>query len=248
MTLPPWLAFGPHWLLPAMEIGLLGALVASSPGRLERRSAALRAGGLTLAGLLSLTNATFAILLVGDLARGGGTRSAAALLLAGGALWTANVLIFALWYWELDRGGPAPRRADLPRLRVPADAAARPGPAGLEAGLHRLPVPVVHERHFLLGQRRGAADPLGEAHDDAPVGHLGGSHRPCHRPRGQHPRLTDGTYIEWSSRFDCDEADEDKTVAQIRDGVLVPGLKVLGQRFGPGIRDAARSDAVSSGA
>ena len=83
--------------------------MASSPGRLERRSAALRAGGLALAGLLSLTNATFAVLLVGDLARGGGTRSAAALLLAGGALWTANVLIFALWYWELDRGGPADR-------------------------------------------------------------------------------------------------------------------------------------------
>jgi hypothetical protein len=60
MTLPPWLAFGPHWLLPALEIGLLSALVASGPGRLERRSAALRAGGLVLAGLLSLTNATFA--------------------------------------------------------------------------------------------------------------------------------------------------------------------------------------------
>ena len=94
MTLPPWLAFGPHWLLPALEIGLLGALVASSPGRLERRSAALRAGGLALAGLLSLTNAIFAILLVTDLARGASTRSAVALLLAGGALWTANVLIF----------------------------------------------------------------------------------------------------------------------------------------------------------
>ena len=26
-----------------------------------------------------------------------------------GALWTANVLIFALWYWELDRGGPVAR-------------------------------------------------------------------------------------------------------------------------------------------
>jgi uncharacterized membrane protein len=83
--------------------------VASSPGRLERRSAALRAGGLALTGLLSLTNVAFAVLLVDDLARGGGTRSAAALLLAGGALWTANVLIFALWYWELDRGGPADR-------------------------------------------------------------------------------------------------------------------------------------------
>jgi hypothetical protein len=109
MTLPSWLSFGPHWLLPALEIALLGALIASSPGRLERRSAALRAGGLALAGLLSLTNAALAVLLVNDLARGGGTRSAAALLLAGGALWAANVLIFALWYWELDRGGPADR-------------------------------------------------------------------------------------------------------------------------------------------
>jgi hypothetical protein len=40
------------------------------------------------------------------------------------------------------------------------------------------------------------------------------------------------TYVEWSSRFDCDEADEDKTTGQIRDGVLVPGLRALGERFG----------------
>ena len=109
MTLPRWLAFGPRWLLPALETGLLSALIASSPGRLERRSAALRAGGLALCSLLSLTNATFAVLLVSDLARGDATRSAGALLMAGGSLWAANVLIFALWYWELDRGGPADR-------------------------------------------------------------------------------------------------------------------------------------------
>ena len=35
--------------------------------------------------------------------------SAGALLLAGGSIWAVNVLIFALWYWELDRGGPADR-------------------------------------------------------------------------------------------------------------------------------------------
>jgi len=45
--------------------------------------------------------------------------------------------------------------------------------------------------------------------------------------------LSNQTHVEWSSRFDCDEADENKTVAQIRDGVLVPGLKALVQRFGP---------------
>ena len=44
--------------------------------------------------------------------------------------------------------------------------------------------------------------------------------------------LTDQTYVEWSSRFDCDEADEYKVTAAVRDGVLVPGLKALEQRFG----------------
>ena len=109
MALPGWLSLRPHWLLPALEVGLLCALVISAPGRLERRSAALRAGGLALAGLLSLANASSAALLVGELARGSRAESAGALLLAGGSLWAANVLIFALWYWELDRGGPADR-------------------------------------------------------------------------------------------------------------------------------------------
>jgi hypothetical protein len=109
MALPGWLSLRPHWLLPALELSLLCALVISNPGRLERRSAALRAGGLALAGLLSLANAISAALLVGRLARGFRAESAGALLLAGGSLWAANVLIFALWYWELDRGGPADR-------------------------------------------------------------------------------------------------------------------------------------------
>src|SRR5690348_8241020 len=37
--------------------------------------------------------------------------------------------------------------------------------------------------------------------------------------------IGNGAYVEWSSRFDCDEPDEDKTTAQVRDGVLVPGLR-----------------------
>jgi hypothetical protein len=44
--------------------------------------------------------------------------------------------------------------------------------------------------------------------------------------------VTGHTYVEWSSRFDCDEADEDKVLTQVRDGVLVPGLRALEQRFG----------------
>ena len=109
MAAPRWLSVGPRWLLPAVELGLLGALLASGPGRLEHRSAALRAGGLGLAGVLSLANATSAAMLVRDLAERQPARTAAALLLAAGSIWAANVIIFALWYWELDRGGPADR-------------------------------------------------------------------------------------------------------------------------------------------
>jgi hypothetical protein len=31
------------------------------------------------------------------------------LILAGVVLWVTNVLLFGLWYWELDRGGPVDR-------------------------------------------------------------------------------------------------------------------------------------------
>ena len=44
--------------------------------------------------------------------------------------------------------------------------------------------------------------------------------------------MGNGTYIEWSSRFDCDQQDEGKTAAQVHDGVLVPGLRALEERFG----------------
>ena len=31
------------------------------------------------------------------------------LVLSGSAIWLTNVIIFALWYWELDRDGPVAR-------------------------------------------------------------------------------------------------------------------------------------------
>ena len=48
--------------------------------------------------------------------------------------------------------------------------------------------------------------------------------------------LSNHAYVEWSSQFDCDEADEAdeaKVITQVRDGVLIPGLRALEQRFGP---------------
>ena len=39
------------------------------------------------------------------------TPNARALIVAGVLIWLTNFLIFALWYWELDRGGPGKRAA-----------------------------------------------------------------------------------------------------------------------------------------
>ena len=41
----------------------------------------------------------------------------------------------------------------------------------------------------------------------------------------------DGSLVEWSASFDCDAADEPKVVAQVRDGVFLPGLAALKERF-----------------
>jgi hypothetical protein len=176
MALPGWLSLRPHWLLPILELGLLCALVVASPGRLERRSAALRAGGLALAGLLSLASAISAVLLVHVLARGSRAESAAALLLAGRAIWAANVLIFALWYWELDRGGPADRCRAVrmyPDFLFPQMLQPDLAPADWKPSFTDYLYLSFTNANILRSQRRHAADPLGEDDDDdAAVGGL----------------------------------------------------------------------------
>ncbi|MFD9407680.1 hypothetical protein ACFWBN_11770 [Streptomyces sp. NPDC059989] len=47
--------------------------------------------------------------LVRELLHGTGPEGALALLSTAGAVWVANVVAFALWYWEWDRGWPVAR-------------------------------------------------------------------------------------------------------------------------------------------
>jgi uncharacterized membrane protein len=109
LTLPARLAVRPQWLVPALELALLLALIAANPHRIERRSRGYRVSGLVLTALLSAANGYSAVRLVSGLIRGTEHAAAGTLLTAGGAIWLTNVIAFALWYWELDRGGPAAR-------------------------------------------------------------------------------------------------------------------------------------------
>jgi hypothetical protein len=65
-----------------------------------------------LIGLISVANADAAVrLVVGIIDVSNFTQNAKVLLASGAAIWLSNIIAFALWYWNLDRGGPAARAA-----------------------------------------------------------------------------------------------------------------------------------------
>ncbi|MEU8900467.1 hypothetical protein [Nocardia sp. NPDC048505] len=112
-TLPAELAAEPAWLVPLVTLVLLFGQLVGRPTELDRRAYWLRAGSLIATGVLHLAVAWSVYQLVAGLVDGEFSDRATVLLASGGAIWTSNVLVFALWFWEFDRGGPAARaRAD----------------------------------------------------------------------------------------------------------------------------------------
>lgn len=109
LLLPDQLTLVSRWLLPTLELVVLVVLAVTGPARMDRESALLRGLGLTLVGLLSVANAVSAGLLVTAILDGTSGGSAAPLLASGAAIWLTNIIAFAVWYWQLDRGGPAAR-------------------------------------------------------------------------------------------------------------------------------------------
>jgi uncharacterized membrane protein len=98
-----------RWLLPGVQIVLGLVLVAANPRRIDHASRRLRALGLALLGVASLANALSAAALVHTIVTDPRSVGAEQVLLDGGTIWVTNVLVFGLWYWELDRGGPGAR-------------------------------------------------------------------------------------------------------------------------------------------
>jgi hypothetical protein len=111
LSLPARLALGPRWLLPGFEIGLVVLLLVANPGRITRSEPALRRFALLLVAVLSAANTASGAALVHDLLTGHGSDDPAELLSDGGTIYLINIVVFALWYWELDRGGLAVRAA-----------------------------------------------------------------------------------------------------------------------------------------
>ena len=103
-------SIGPHWLVPAIEAGLLIALVAWDPNHITARARWLRRVGIGLTLSLLVVMITSTVVLIKDLVEGGRvTDSASTLLSAGALVWLGNVIVFSLLYWQFDSGGPLAR-------------------------------------------------------------------------------------------------------------------------------------------
>jgi hypothetical protein len=110
--LPWWI-----WLVLALPSLLLAIdLLLSLRGADFGRS---RHAALTLLGLLVAGNfAALALLVAGLVTASTATLSGGEILLTGFAIWTTNVIVFGLLFWELEAGGPVARTV-VPERRTP---------------------------------------------------------------------------------------------------------------------------------
>ncbi len=109
LVLPSRLVIHPSWLLPSLEMALGLGLVIANPRRIDRTSTVIRAASVGLTALISLANAWASAQLIDGLINGTNGDNASLLLGRGASVYITNILVFALWYWEWDRGGPVAR-------------------------------------------------------------------------------------------------------------------------------------------
>jgi hypothetical protein len=100
----------PRWPLIALEILLVVVLVSLNPLRLSRPTTFGRWASYVLLAAITIDNTLSALVLDIRILTGEVSNKAAVLLGSGGAIFVTNVIVFGIWYWELDRGGPFARR------------------------------------------------------------------------------------------------------------------------------------------
>ncbi len=121
---------GPRWLIPALEVALCIALIAVNPRRITGEVPKIRIAAIILIALINFVNFVSLGELIRALLDGTTKVGGRQLIIASVPIWLTNVIVFGLWYWELDRGGPAHRlRADhrrpdflFPQMSTPGSA------------------------------------------------------------------------------------------------------------------------------
>jgi hypothetical protein len=107
VTLPPKVVVGPVWVLPLVLMAMLVPLMLLSPRR-HQEAAWQRIASIAHIAVLNAFNvATIVSLFFWQLSSHSHKQlSGEQLLLAAVQIWLTNVIVYALWFWEIDGRGP----------------------------------------------------------------------------------------------------------------------------------------------
>jgi hypothetical protein len=134
IALPRSLVFGPKWLYVLLIGILLVPTIVLHRTRFHKMDRVL---GFTISGLITIAMIASVVLLISGLPAHAETPSE--LLFSAGTLWSTNILVFSLWYWRLDAGGPHRRDSRFghpdgaflfPQMTLPPETKKRAGQHG----------------------------------------------------------------------------------------------------------------------
>jgi hypothetical protein len=103
-ALPHQLVVGPRWVFPAIVVALV---IPTEFAHMRNAHRINRILGFTVTCVVTLGMIVSVVLLVTALPQH--KESPTELLTSAASLWATNVLVFTLWYWRLDAGGPHSR-------------------------------------------------------------------------------------------------------------------------------------------
>jgi hypothetical protein len=109
VAIPKSYTLVPRWPLLVLEGLLLLSLLAINPLVMTRRTRFGRSATWVLLAAITVDNTLSAVLLDVRILTGDVSNDAAVLLGSGAAIFVTNIIVFGIWYWELDRGGPFAR-------------------------------------------------------------------------------------------------------------------------------------------
>jgi hypothetical protein len=112
-ALPNRLVEGPRWLLPVL-VALPLIPLSARRHRMPDDATWVRVLSLSLIGLVTLANIISVALLVHHLLVVNVSQGRQ-LIYSAVSVWLTNVIVFGLWFWEVDRGGPH-RRGGVDKL------------------------------------------------------------------------------------------------------------------------------------
>jgi uncharacterized membrane protein len=110
VALPARLTVGPSWLIPSLEGALLIGLFFATPNMLEHEHPRRRRVAIGLTAIVTAAN-IYSLGALTHFLLHHKVENGRELIGSGVLIWLTNFLIFGLWYWELDRGGPGRRAA-----------------------------------------------------------------------------------------------------------------------------------------